>query len=328
MFRIFVNAPFVLLLFVAGIVPALAADNSFYCRYEPGTDFGSGIDFQYDFERNIVQLEAHHNGAYSVDFTLGEVLRTAKNLQFEFEYWRDGTVNMRETQSLNYDAMTLRTTRYFYGDDRTQAVEGQTAIATCLRGTSAHKTAPNEVDTSSNESSGKSVGQSATPAAEIACHTQELKGEGPQSVTYCLASQLPAQKEYSYGPENLAQAEGAWCEGEVGNGIGVGVELSFQPHGNGAQPPSYDRLLIANGYDKTTRTFIENTRVKQIEIKSDDAFGGQTWVRTLRDETGVQEVLLGAKVRPYGVLITILDVYPGQKYDDTCLSFIGADFGF
>jgi hypothetical protein len=48
----------------------------------------------------------------------------------------------------------------------------------------------------------------------------------------------------------------------------------------------------------------------------------------LRDEKGVQEVHLGGKISPNGILITILDVYPGQKYEDTCLSFMSADFGF
>lgn len=130
-FPISIIAARVAVLFAASIVPASAAENTFQCRYKPGTDFGSHIYFQYDFERNIIQLEAHHNGAYKVDFTLGEVMRTGESLQFTFEYWRDGTVNMRETQSLNYEAMTLETTRRFYSGDGALAVQGQTAVATC-----------------------------------------------------------------------------------------------------------------------------------------------------------------------------------------------------
>lgn len=51
-------------------------------------------------------------------------------------------------------------------------------------------------------------------------------------------------------------------------------------------------------------------------------------MRTLRDETGVQEVHLGGKMNPNGIFITILDVYLGQKYEDTCLSFMSVEFGF
>ncbi|MBL4733079.1 MAG: hypothetical protein JKY82_10885 [Rhizobiaceae bacterium] len=100
--------------------------------------------------------------------------------------------------------------------------------------------------------------------------------------------------------------------------------LTFQGYPNDARPPSYDRLVISNGYDKTSKTFLENSRVKQIEIRTDS---GKFWIRTLKDETGPQEISLGGEIAPLSVTITILDVYPGSKYDDTCISGLYADFG-
>ncbi|MBZ0218728.1 MAG: hypothetical protein K8F25_19380, partial [Fimbriimonadaceae bacterium] len=313
--------------------PALALVDQYSCTYESGTDFGDGIEFGYDLDRNSILIQQHHTGAgYNRNFTLGNVRQEGGKLQFDFEFWNNGTVAMRESLSLNFENMIIDAAQYFYNADGSSAGDGQTAIGACSKKPGATNAqdaavaqpASGAADTPSPTPSD----QSAASGSNVVCHTQENGGEGPKSATYCLLSQLPAQKEHSYGPENLAQADGAWCEGEPGQGIGVGIELSFQPHASDGPPPAYDRLLISNGYDKTTKTFIENSRVKQIEIKSDDAFGGQTWVRTLRDETGVQEVLLGGKISPYGILITILDVYPGQKYEDTCLSFVSADFGF
>lgn len=302
------------------------------CLYETGTDFGERIDFGYDLERNSILVRQHRAGAgYTPDFTLGNVSRDGGKLLFEFEFWESGTVAMRERLSLDFETMILDAAHYFYNEDGSSAGDGQTALAACRKeadGTNSQSATVAEVVTSPVEHPPASSGQRTTAVPDPVCHTREFGAEGPKSATYCVISQLPSQNGTSYGPENLAQADGAWCEGDEGQGIGAGVELSFQPYGNDAPPLEYDRLLISNGYDKSTRAFMENSRVKKIEIKSDDEYGGQTWVRTLRDETGVQEVLLGGKVRPYGILITILDVYPGQKYEDTCLSFVNADFGF
>ncbi|SDQ13353.1 hypothetical protein [Pseudovibrio sp. Tun.PSC04-5.I4] len=156
------------------------------------------------------------------------------------------------------------------------------------------------------------------------CHKLAQETQIAKSISWCVSSALPSQEANLYGPQNLFQ-EGAWCEGVKGNGIGEAIELSYEPFEGDTGPPAYDRLLIANGYDKSTKTYLNNSRVKKIEIKTDS---GRTWVRTLRDETGPQEVLLGEEIRPRGILITILEIYPGQKYQDTCLSQLVADFGF
>jgi hypothetical protein len=315
------------------LMPVHASIDYYTCQHESDTVFGERLEFGYDNLRNTVLIQEHKNGAYNPNFTLGNVILEGGALGFDFEYWENGSVVIRDSHSLNFENMILDSAQYFYSNHGETVEAGQTAIASCglvtdtdeaVGGTKSNSSprvkteqpAPiKEVDTASLES-------------KVVCYTKENSAEGPKSSTYCLKSQLPPQKEYTYGPENLAQADGAWCEGETGQGIGVGVELSFQSYSNDGPPPEYDRLLISNGYDKTTQTFMENSRVKQIEIKSDDAFGGQTWVRTLRDEKGVQEVHLGGKISPNGILITILDVYPGQKYEDTCLSFMSADFGF
>ncbi|MGJ8527251.1 NADase-type glycan-binding domain-containing protein [Maritalea sp.] len=305
--------------------PSYASTDYYYCLFETGTDFGENIEFGYDLSRNIILLQQHQNGVYQTNFTFAGATQEGGMLQFVLEHWIDGSVAMRESHSLNFENMILDSSQDFYDEDGGLAGHGQTAIASCLAVSSKDEAgaAENPKPLAETKRPAEALGTS-EKAAEVTCHTQQFGAEGAKSGTWCVVSMLPGQKEYSYGPENLI-GEGAWCEGEIGYGVGVGVEVSFQPFSEGGTPPVFDRLMIANGYDKTTKTFIENSRVKQIEIKTDT---GQTWVRTLRDETGTQEVLLGEKISPNGILITILDVYKGQKYDDTCLSFVMADFGF
>ena len=291
--------------------PAHASVDVYKCTFEPKTVFGERIDFSYDLERNTVLVQEYQNSAgYSPAFTLGNVDQEGGMLQFAFEFWESGTIAMRDSLSLDFETMGLNASQDFYTEDGSLAGHGETATGICV------------------QQSGAANSQTIAAAKPI-CHTEENSAEGPKSTTWCVTSVLPSQKETSYGPKNLARGDdGAWCEGDEGHGIGVSVEVTFLPWRAGDTPPSFDRLMIANGYDKTVRTFMENSRVKKIEIKSDDDFGGQSWVRSLRDETGVQEVMLGGPQSPKSITITILDVYPGQKYEDTCLSSIGGSFGF
>jgi hypothetical protein len=306
--------------------PAYAATDSYRCLYDGGVDFGDRFDFSYDLSRNIILVQEHKDGGYRVDFTLGDVRQEGGMLQFEFEHWAQGTVAVREGHSLDLETMRLSSSKDFYSDDGSFEGHGPTATAQCEDEAEAPTLAnegKNDLSTKPNNQE-----QSISPNFERACHTETYKigtlGQaGTGSGTWCVSSGLPSQKEYAHGPKNLTQLDGAWCEGEPDIGIGVSIEISLEPSEIEGTPNALNRLHIANGYDKTTQTYLENSRVKHIEIKTDD---GQTWVRTLRDETGVQDVLLGGEISPNSILITILDVYPGQKYEDTCLSLLMPGF--
>lgn len=313
--------------------PAHASVDVYKCTFEPKTVFGERIDFSYDLERNTVLVQEYQNSAgYSPAFTLGNVDQEGGMLQFAFEYWESGTIAMRDSLSLDFETMGLNASQDSYTEDGSLAGHGETATGICVQQSGAANSqtiAAAKSVTSPADAPSSVSGEQPSPSGKPICHTEENSAEGPKSTTWCVTSVLPSQKETSYGPKNLARGDdGAWCEGDEGHGIGVSVEVTFLPWGEGSTPPSFDRLMIANGYDKTTKTFMENSRVKKIEIKSDDDFGGQSWVRSLRDETGVQEVMLGGPQSPKSIIITILDVYPGQKYEDTCLGSIGGGFGF
>jgi hypothetical protein len=323
--RIFIQLCLYCASILAVTVPASAAPESYLCVYDEAADFGERFEFEYDAKRNIILILEHRVGGYKNYFTLGHVEVEGGALNFHFEMWDNGSVAIRMSHSLDLETLLLRSSQDFYSEDGKSSGVGPQATAQCSGG-------PDKV--ASLDGAAPSVTppittDPKTPAAsKPVCHTESFHAgtmdkAGERTGHWCVLSMLPGSKEHSYGPENLSSVGGAWCEGETGHGIGAGVEVSYEPSSKDGRLFEFDHLLIANGYDKSTQTFLENSRVKQIEIKTDD---GQTWVRSLRDETGAQRVDLGKTIQPHGMLITILDVFPGQKYEDTCLSFVNAGF--
>lgn len=305
------------LISIGSMSPATASD-TIQCEYEKTSDFGERFEFGYDPKRNIILIQKRKNGGYKPYFTLGHVGVEGGALNFHFELWDNGSVAMRESHSLDLETYSLLSSKDYYSADGKSSKAGPQATAKCSNPalTSASTpVAPTPAKPSKIASKSKIICRSQD------FHVGSIDAAGKRTGHWCTKSNLPSTKEYSYGPENLGKQSGAWCEGEDGQGIGVGVEFSIEPSAKDGSLHAFDHIMVQNGYDRTTKTFMQNSRVKQIEIRTDD---GESWVRTLRDETGPQRVNLGKTIRPHGMLITILDVYPGQKYQDTSLSYLMA----
>ena len=135
-------------------------------------------------------------------------------------------------------------------------------------------------------------------------------------LTVCASSVLPAQGQFDYRVRNL-MAEGAWCEGQRGNGEGVRLTMSWSPRGL-----PWRTLYIDNGYQRTDKTFRDNGRIKDLRVRLDD--GSALTVR-LRDQTGEQTIRLPEWTESAVTEFTILSVYPGARYQDTCLTSLVVD---
>jgi hypothetical protein len=157
--------------------------------------------------------------------------------------------------------------------------------------------------------------------AQETCWT-ERNGQFFRAIHYCVSSVLAPQGENTYGPENLARWEGnsskAWCEGVPGHGIGETITIRIE--GGGA----FRRLLVANGYGKSSRTYTNNGRVKTVEITADTGF---TATVHLLDKSETLPVSL-PKLAQNWIRLKIIDVYPGERFADTCLSFVTPDFEY
>ena len=140
---------------------------------------------------------------------------------------------------------------------------------------------------------------------------------------YCVSSVLPPSSRWRYGPENLVGMEGgqhlAWCEGARGWGIGEAITLRID---RGAP---FRRLLIANGYGKTDKSYFENARVRIFHITTDT--GLMTSVR-LPDQAEPVPVTLPAAGEFRWVRLEIGEVYTGSRYQDTCVDFVSPDFEY
>jgi len=128
----------------------------------------------------------------------------------------------------------------------------------------------------------------------------------------CVSSALPSQGGNSYGPDrvNGSDETGAWCEGVPGPGIGQTITVYQKP------PEKVGTMMVVNGYAKSADTFQANGRVKRAKIETS---GGFSRIVTLKDAKEMQEIKF-TPGKPAWLRLTILEVYPGTRHEDTCLS--------
>lgn len=168
---------------------------------------------------------------------------------------------------------------------------------------------------------GLAVAPGPVSGAEI-CWTQG-SGQYYDALHYCVSSVLKSSGKWQYGPGNLVGDEGgqhlAWCEGVRGPGIGEAITLRID---NGAV---FRRLIIANGYGKSEKSYFENARVRILHVTTDTGLSTSVM---LPDQP--QAVLLPLpQVGEFRwVRLEIGDIYTGSRYQDTCLNYLGPDFEY
>jgi hypothetical protein len=147
----------------------------------------------------------------------------------------------------------------------------------------------------------------AAAAAEVC---SELSGQYANTRT-CVSSVLPSQGGNSYGPDRVSGSDetGAWCEGVPGPGVGQTITVFQKP------PEKVGTMMVVNGYAKSADTFQANGRVKRARIETNLSYSR---VVTLKDKKEMQEIKFPPG-KPAWLKLTILEVYPGARHDDTCL---------
>lgn len=130
------------------------------------------------------------------------------------------------------------------------------------------------------------------------------------------SSTLAPTKDHSYGAENVGVEMGttSWCEGVPGNGVGEWIQLAPKSAvpmmGIGITPGLFNW--------KKRDLFKANGSPTRVEIVLNDE---HRFVATLGDRLARQFVPVVGFTKPVSrVRITILEVRPGSKYEDTCIS--------
>lgn len=140
--------------------------------------------------------------------------------------------------------------------------------------------------------------------------------------------------QYMYGPKSAFDGDikTAWCEGAQGNGTGevliVPIDIS--------KP-----VVIRGGYCKNDDLYKKNARPAQVQVyllgarRGDAGQYGTVYTdfrvlsslkTVLADKNGSQPLPIpepmGGEYRAYFIALEILTVYPGSKWQDTCISEI------
>jgi hypothetical protein len=109
--------------------------------------------------------------------------------------------------------------------------------------------------------------------------------------------------------------ETAWVEGATGPGVGEWITLTFP------DVIEIHRISLDVGYDRDKDIFFANNRIKKATLIFSN---GEQIELEFADTRGMQTIPLvrapGPNIETTFVTIIIEDIYPGTKYDDTCLA--------
>jgi len=170
------------------------------------------------------------------------------------------------------------------------------------------------------------TGVPATEARHVEVERLEIvsgPAEEPRNLTpfatATASSFLPTDQGGQYQPWMAVDGllETAWAEGVAGPGTGEWILLTF--------PGTIDvhSVRVDVGYDRDAGIFAKNNRVKRATFVFSS---GEQVQLDFSDARGRQEISLvrapGPNIETTYVQVVIDEVYPGTRYDDTCLAEI------
>ncbi|MDD3036298.1 hypothetical protein [Bacteroides sp.] len=145
------------------------------------------------------------------------------------------------------------------------------------------------------------------------------------------SSELKPQHGLSYRAQNAHDLSyrTAWIEGVPGYGAGEYLVYRFPP-----ENPRITDVIIINGYVKSDKAWRENSRVKRLKMYVD---GKPYAILNLQDSKDQQIFAVEpighsnrtdenlSKMSDIVLKFEIVEVYPGEKYDDTAITEIYFD---
>lgn len=135
---------------------------------------------------------------------------------------------------------------------------------------------------------------------------------------YKDATSYLIEKKKSYPVENLCSydIDTPWVENVPGYGIGEGFTIE------NTWDDIYTTLLIMNGYISYEKPYLyeQNGRIKKIRVTG--LKSGKSQILTVLDTPHPQTVDISFITEAEDLRVTIEDIYPGVKYEDTCLQYL------
>lgn len=144
-------------------------------------------------------------------------------------------------------------------------------------------------------------------------------------LTATSALKSNGQITYEAGNMNDGLPETAWAEGAAGYGIGEKFIATMEGDSSMKNVP-FRAIRIANGYQKNDKTWKDNSRIKKLKVYHNKK---AVFIINLQDKMGVQFAKWDDKplLLNFNDVITfeIMEVYKGDKYDDTVVSDLSFD---
>jgi hypothetical protein len=122
----------------------------------------------------------------------------------------------------------------------------------------------------------------------------------------------------------------AWVEGVPGYGVGEFLVYKFSP-----ESPRITDIIIVNGYVKSERAYLDNSRVKKLKMYLNNKPYAILHLEDQRSRqffkfdpigNGSRKDLEQLKLQPaWSLKFEILEVYKGLKYDDVAITEIYFD---
>ena len=130
------------------------------------------------------------------------------------------------------------------------------------------------------------------------------------------ASSVLTDEKMAYRASNLIppSISRTWCEGVEGDGAGEWIELTMTPPVRGKL-----NLAILPGYAASQQTYINNGRPRKLEVTINERIKQEVEIKdSLNEQSFGLDVPLNEKISH--IRLKILSVYPGAKYQDTCIT--------
>ncbi|HIB64602.1 MAG TPA: hypothetical protein EYO33_05720 [Phycisphaerales bacterium] len=137
-----------------------------------------------------------------------------------------------------------------------------------------------------------------------------------------VSSALPDSGGNRYGAAQLEDTDFQTCWAEAARGDGIGEYMEFViSKDKGPKNVPFSGFSIKNGYTKSQDIWSKNNRVKEMTLSINGK--SQSTISLLDTSKSQWVALKGVRVNPGDVVrLTIKSVYPGSKYQDTCVSEI------